>query len=146
MWDPRPVTTLWAFTACYRDSFTFTFIHLSVNDIVCLIFFIYIFLSDIKRSVEAVWVMGYLTTLRKNEPRNSTVAAAIPRAWSSPSITCCTHLSLTDLKTSYQSTATISGQFDPKLAGSVVENPFSSSSHPRGYTYGVRTNSVDWWR
>jgi hypothetical protein len=23
MWDPRPLTTLWAFTACYRDSFTF---------------------------------------------------------------------------------------------------------------------------
>jgi hypothetical protein len=23
MWDPRRVTTLWVFTACYRDSFTF---------------------------------------------------------------------------------------------------------------------------
>jgi hypothetical protein len=23
MWEPRPLTTLWAFTACYRDSFTF---------------------------------------------------------------------------------------------------------------------------
>jgi hypothetical protein len=23
MWEPRRVTTLWAFTACYRDSFTF---------------------------------------------------------------------------------------------------------------------------
>jgi hypothetical protein len=22
MWKPRPVTPLWAFTACYRDSFT----------------------------------------------------------------------------------------------------------------------------
>jgi hypothetical protein len=23
MWEPRPLTPLWAFTACYRDSFTF---------------------------------------------------------------------------------------------------------------------------
>jgi hypothetical protein len=23
MWEPRPITTLRAFTACYRDSFTF---------------------------------------------------------------------------------------------------------------------------
>jgi hypothetical protein len=25
MWEPRRLTTLWAFTACYRDSFTFFF-------------------------------------------------------------------------------------------------------------------------
>jgi hypothetical protein len=25
MWDPRRLTILWAFTACYRDSFTFFF-------------------------------------------------------------------------------------------------------------------------
>jgi hypothetical protein len=24
MWEPRPLITLWAFTACYRDGFTFT--------------------------------------------------------------------------------------------------------------------------
>jgi hypothetical protein len=24
MWEPRPLTTLWATSACYRDSFTFT--------------------------------------------------------------------------------------------------------------------------
>jgi hypothetical protein len=24
MWEPQHLTTLWAFTACYRDSFTFT--------------------------------------------------------------------------------------------------------------------------
>jgi hypothetical protein len=24
MWEPRSLTTLWAFTACYRNSFTFT--------------------------------------------------------------------------------------------------------------------------
>jgi hypothetical protein len=23
MWEPRPLTTLWAFTACYKDTFTF---------------------------------------------------------------------------------------------------------------------------
>jgi hypothetical protein len=23
MWEPRRLTTLWAFAACYRDSFTF---------------------------------------------------------------------------------------------------------------------------
>jgi hypothetical protein len=27
MWEPRRLTTLWASTACYRDSFTFTFIY-----------------------------------------------------------------------------------------------------------------------
>jgi hypothetical protein len=26
MWESQPLTTLWAFTACYWDSFTFTFI------------------------------------------------------------------------------------------------------------------------
>jgi hypothetical protein len=25
MWEPRRLTTLWAFTACYRDSFIFFF-------------------------------------------------------------------------------------------------------------------------
>jgi ABC-type multidrug transport system fused ATPase/permease subunit len=25
MWEPRRLTTLWSFTACYWDSFTFTF-------------------------------------------------------------------------------------------------------------------------
>jgi hypothetical protein len=26
MWDPRPLATLWVCTACYKDSFTFTFL------------------------------------------------------------------------------------------------------------------------
>jgi hypothetical protein len=26
MWEHRRLTTLWAFTACYRDTFTFTFL------------------------------------------------------------------------------------------------------------------------
>jgi hypothetical protein len=31
MWEPRRLTTLWAFTACYRDSFTFTFtLHIEI--------------------------------------------------------------------------------------------------------------------
>jgi hypothetical protein len=29
MWEPRFLTPLWAFTPCYRDSFTFTFIDLA---------------------------------------------------------------------------------------------------------------------
>jgi hypothetical protein len=29
MWDPRRLTTLWASTACYRDSFTFFFLSLT---------------------------------------------------------------------------------------------------------------------
>jgi hypothetical protein len=28
MWEPRRLTTLWTFTACYKDSFTFIFIYL----------------------------------------------------------------------------------------------------------------------
>jgi hypothetical protein len=27
MWEPRRLTTLWFFTACYRDSFTFFFFY-----------------------------------------------------------------------------------------------------------------------
>jgi hypothetical protein len=26
MWEPQPLTTLWAFIACYRDSFTWRYI------------------------------------------------------------------------------------------------------------------------
>jgi hypothetical protein len=26
MWEPQRLTTLWAFTACYRDNFTFNFL------------------------------------------------------------------------------------------------------------------------
>jgi hypothetical protein len=27
MWEPRRLTTLWAFTACYKDSFTLIALH-----------------------------------------------------------------------------------------------------------------------
>jgi hypothetical protein len=30
MWEPRRLTTLWAFMACYRDSFTFTLLQLII--------------------------------------------------------------------------------------------------------------------
>jgi hypothetical protein len=30
MWDPQRLTTLWAFTACYRDSFTFIFTYVLI--------------------------------------------------------------------------------------------------------------------
>jgi hypothetical protein len=29
MWEPRPLTPLWAFRACYRDSFTFTLMEIT---------------------------------------------------------------------------------------------------------------------
>jgi hypothetical protein len=29
MWEPRRLTTLWAFTACYRDNFNFFYLYLS---------------------------------------------------------------------------------------------------------------------
>jgi hypothetical protein len=32
MWEPRRLTTLWAFTACYKDCFTFTAL---VNGLIC---------------------------------------------------------------------------------------------------------------
>jgi hypothetical protein len=32
MWEPRRITTLWAFTACYRDSFTFLPLQLRYNN------------------------------------------------------------------------------------------------------------------
>jgi hypothetical protein len=32
MWEPRPLTTLWAFTACYTNSFTF-FLPLVNNEV-----------------------------------------------------------------------------------------------------------------
>jgi hypothetical protein len=32
MWGPQRLTTLWAFTACYRDSFTFTYFTLTKLD------------------------------------------------------------------------------------------------------------------
>jgi hypothetical protein len=32
MWEPRLLTTLWAFTACYKDSFTLPFLTLKWNE------------------------------------------------------------------------------------------------------------------
>jgi hypothetical protein len=32
MWEPRPLTPLWAFTACYRDSFTYFFFYFITGD------------------------------------------------------------------------------------------------------------------
>jgi hypothetical protein len=31
LWEPRRLTTLWAYTACHRDSFTFTFMSTAVQ-------------------------------------------------------------------------------------------------------------------
>jgi hypothetical protein len=39
MWEPRRLTTLWAFTACYRDSFAFCFylnkVNITVKRVTC---------------------------------------------------------------------------------------------------------------
>jgi hypothetical protein len=43
MWEPRSLTTLWAFTARYRDSFTF----------------VYIYKEVMKRSIESPKISGY---------------------------------------------------------------------------------------
>jgi hypothetical protein len=38
MWDPRHLTILWASTACYRDSFTFTFLlHINFSAMVIML-------------------------------------------------------------------------------------------------------------
>jgi hypothetical protein len=40
MWKSRRLTTLWAFTACYRDSFTFTIIIIIMIIIIIIIIII----------------------------------------------------------------------------------------------------------
>jgi hypothetical protein len=35
MWEPRRLTTLWAYTACYRDNFTFTFTYVELRMWLC---------------------------------------------------------------------------------------------------------------
>jgi hypothetical protein len=39
MWEPLRLTTLWAFTACYRDSFTFFLSSTFLNS------FVYVFIA-----------------------------------------------------------------------------------------------------
>jgi hypothetical protein len=39
MWEPRRLTTLWAFTASYKDSFTF-FLNMLVTSLITFIFFL----------------------------------------------------------------------------------------------------------
>jgi hypothetical protein len=36
MWDPQRLTTLWAFTACYRDSFTYFYFNGRTNQVLIL--------------------------------------------------------------------------------------------------------------
>jgi hypothetical protein len=38
MWEPRPLTILWTFTACYLDSFTFLPLQLRLLDLLSLLF------------------------------------------------------------------------------------------------------------
>jgi hypothetical protein len=37
MWEPRHLTPIWAFTACYRDSFTLTLILIFLRDFLLFI-------------------------------------------------------------------------------------------------------------
>jgi hypothetical protein len=55
MWEPQPLTVLWAFMACYRDSFTFFMVH-SPNIIMVI------------RAVEISWA-GHVACMR--QMRNS---------------------------------------------------------------------------
>jgi hypothetical protein len=34
MWEPRRLTTLWAFTACYRESFTITLVYMLITHLI----------------------------------------------------------------------------------------------------------------
>jgi hypothetical protein len=65
MWEPQRLTTLWAFTDCYRGSFTFTLIYMlleSLNkiwdDSVCLIFFVSKLISGARFFIQLV-TAGY---------------------------------------------------------------------------------------
>jgi hypothetical protein len=52
MWEPRRLTTLWAFTACYRDSFTlYLSIIASSSDVVIR----YIIIGKLLDSVLSIW-------------------------------------------------------------------------------------------
>jgi hypothetical protein len=52
MWEPRRLTTLWAFTACYKDNFTFFLITLD-----------YLFLG-----CDAVYILVWVTFLLSRCP------------------------------------------------------------------------------
>jgi hypothetical protein len=73
MWEPRPPTPLWAFTACYRDSFTF------LNDLYVFMYFTRISLKEEsgghsrtqKRTVTPWRVRGTLPYSKEN--RGATV-------------------------------------------------------------------------
>jgi hypothetical protein len=52
MWEPRRLTTLWAFTVCYRDSFTFFFYLYAAN-----------FLQDYTASYPIFFVLSSLRLL-----------------------------------------------------------------------------------
>jgi hypothetical protein len=69
MWDPRRLTTLWVFTACYRDSFTFfTFLRFTALCTRCTIILV-------SHSVEMVKTptfsgIGLVVSIRRRDRRS----------------------------------------------------------------------------
>jgi hypothetical protein len=52
MWEPRPLTPLWAFTAYYRDSFTFL-LYFMIQSILS-------YISDVKHADEEIWPLFFV--------------------------------------------------------------------------------------
>jgi hypothetical protein len=68
MWEPRYLTTLWAFTACYKDSCTFYFICLWESDLYRTGSLITIAREIAKNKLDLVRIQGVRWDRRGNEP------------------------------------------------------------------------------
>jgi hypothetical protein len=63
MWEPRPLTTIWALTACYRDTFTFyLFIYLFFY-LFTYLFMVYVTTISVAEFIKR-WILQWLV---KNE-------------------------------------------------------------------------------
>jgi hypothetical protein len=63
MWEPRRLTTLWAFMACYRNSFTFSYFKFNI-------------LSNVRnrhglQSYRKVYIMKNILVINSNYPRKT---------------------------------------------------------------------------
>jgi hypothetical protein len=64
MWEPRRLTTLWAFKACYRDSFTF-FTFFIIMIIIVIIIIIELLITqdggdDVTYFTSLLWATGWM--------------------------------------------------------------------------------------
>jgi hypothetical protein len=73
MWEPRRLTTLWAFMGCYRDSFTFTYLIFYLTNININIF------QDVKIATESLHSSLHFFPIR---PRTGSDYAEHLRDWS----------------------------------------------------------------